>query len=81
MSVIALPFGNAESVREARIGNVTFALAKKRGYCETTANQLARQAKRDALGCETPNEVALRIVPPKQRSAMRPWRGPTGSAA
>lgn len=72
MSAVLSPgFGDPAAIRTAAIGNAAFSRAVKLGYGPITAQQFSRVAKRDALECETPAQVALRVVPPRQASATR----------
>jgi len=82
MSAVLCPsFGDPVAIRNAEVGNATFERAVKLGYGRFTAQALARQAKRVALDCETPAQVALRVVHPRHASATRPMRPGGGSAA
>ncbi len=80
-TVIKPLFGDRAAIRSASIAGAAYRRALHLGYCRTTAQQFARQAKRDALACETPSAVALRVVTPRTMSAMRPLSGPTRPAA
>ena len=81
-AVIFPTFGDPSANREASIAGAAFRRALKLGYSRVTALQFARTAKRDALDSESPAAVALRVVPPKKSSAMRPYTpGPTRPAA
>lgn len=82
MSAVLSPgFGDAAAIRSASIGNAAFSRALQLGYGRVTAQQFSRVAKRDALDSETPAQVALRVVPPRQASATRRPSGPTRPAA
>lgn len=74
-------FGDRAAIRSASIAGAAYRRALHLGYCRTTAQQFARQAKRDALACETPSAVALRVVTPRTMSAMHRPSGPTRPAA
>lgn len=80
-AVLSPRFGDSAAVREAEVANATFQRALQLGYGRITAAALARQAKREALDCESPLQVALRVVPPKQASVTRPMRPGPGTAA
>lgn len=79
-TIIRPKFGDAESTRSAMVGNATFARALRLGYGRITASALARQAKIEAAIWETPSEVAMRLVRPKNQSATLPLLGPGGAA-
>ncbi len=73
MSAVLHPgcFGDPAAVRLSQIGNAVFARAMNLGYGQVVARALANSAKRDAHDWETPKEVAMRLVLPRQHSAMR----------
>lgn len=73
-AVLRPPFGDPYAVHFAEIGNAAYERAIKLGYSRLSALQFSRLAKRDGGYHETPAQIALRIVPPKQRSAT--VRGP-----
>lgn len=78
MSAVLSPsFGNRTALRKAAIGNAAYERAKLLGYCHTSAQQFARQAKRDAADSESPAHVAMRVVIPMRGT----FAGPTGSDA
>ena len=75
MNAILFPaFGDRRAIRTAEVGNAAYERALKLGYSRISALQFMRKAKADGGQCETPAQIALRIVPPKQHSAM--VRGP-----
>lgn len=80
-AVLSPAFGNRNAIRSAEIGNACFNRALKLGYSQVVAQNLARVAKREALPCETPAEVALRIVPLRAASATFRRPGPSGGRA
>jgi len=73
-AVLTPAFGDSRAIRNAEMGNAAFERAMKLGYSRISALQFARRAKAEHTQTETPAQVALRIVPPKQRSAT--VRGP-----
>lgn len=76
--VISMPmFGNRIAIRSAEIGNAAYNRAIKLGYCRTSAQQFARQAKREAGDMESAAHVALRVVIPMRGT----FAGPTGNSA
>lgn len=77
--ITAAPFGNAAAVRGAEAANAAFARAIDLGYCETSARQFARLAKREASRWESPKETALRLVLPMRGTFAGP--SPGGFAA
>lgn len=82
MSAVLSPaFGNPAAIRDAAVGNATFSRALRMGYAKFTAQALARKAKQCALACETPDQVAFRVVPPKTHSATTGRPGPHGGRA
>ena len=75
MSAVLTPaFGDRRAVRNAEMANAAYERALKLGYSRISAQQFARKAKAEHTQTETPAQVALRIVPPKQSSAT--VRGP-----
>lgn len=75
MSAVLSPaFGDRRAIRTAEVGNAAYERALKLGYSRISALQFSRKAKAEHTHGETPAQVALRIVPPKQRSAT--VRGP-----
>lgn len=77
MNAILFPaFGDRRAIRRAEMGNAAYERAIKLGYSRISALQFARKAKAEHTQSETPAQVALRVVPPKQHSAMT--RGPYG---
>jgi len=81
MSAVLSPsFGNPSAVRDAAIGNACYYRAIRLGYGDISAHNFARLGKKQAISCESPVAVALRVVPPKTHSATR-GRGPTGGFA
>lgn len=76
-AVVSAPFGNPAAVRSAEAANAAYARAIDLGYCETSAQQFARQARREASDWESPKQTALRLVIPKRGT----FAGPSGSAA
>lgn len=82
MSAVLFPaFGNREAVRSAEVGNAAYNRAVDIGYSRLAAMQFARMAKKVAGPYETPAAVALRVVPPRQHSAMTRGPGPFGGRA
>jgi hypothetical protein len=73
-AVLTPAFGDRRAIRNAEMGNAAYERALKMGYSRISALQFARRAKAEHTQTETPAQVALRIVPPKQRSAT--VRGP-----
>lgn len=80
-AVLTIGFGDPVAIRSAAIGNAAFSRALQLGYGRVTAQQFSRVAKRDALDSETPAQVALRVVPPRQASATVRGRGPFGGGS
>lgn len=76
-AVLSPSFGNPAAVRDAAIGNACYRRAIHLGYGDVSAHTFARMGKKQAMSCESPAAVALRVVPPKTHSATR-GRGPTG---
>ena len=75
MSAVLTPaFGDRRAIHNAEVGNAAYDRALKLGYSRISALQFSRKAKAEHTKSETPAQVALRIVPPKQRSAT--VRGP-----
>ena len=75
MSAVLTPaFGDRRAIHNAEVGNAAYDRALKLGYSRISALQFSRKAKAEHTHGETPAQVALRIVPPKQRSAT--VRGP-----
>lgn len=75
MSAVLFPaFGDRRAIHNAEVGNAAYDRALKLGYSRISALQFSRKAKAEHTHGETPAQVALRIVPPKQRSAT--VRGP-----
>lgn len=83
MSAVLFPsFGDPSAIRASEVSGAAFRRALQLGYGRVIAQQFARIAKRDALDSESPAAVAMRVVPPKLTSAMRPYTpGPTRPAA
>jgi hypothetical protein len=76
-AVLTVGFGNANAIRAAKAANAAYDRAIRLGYCQTSAQQFARQARREASAWEEPSQTALRIVLPKRGT----FAGPTGGTA
>lgn len=78
MSAVLHPaFGDRTAIRRAEAANAAYARAIKLGYCNTSAHQFARVARREASEWESADHVALRIVIPMRGT----FAGPTGDSA
>lgn len=76
-AVLSVGFGDAGAVRAAKAANAAYDRAIGFGYCKTSANQFARQARREASDWESPAATAMRIVYPLRAT----FAGPTGDSA
>lgn len=75
-AVLSHAFGNPAAIRLAQLGNAAYARALKLGHSAVAAHRYADLAKREAQDFETPNQVAVRVVPPLD--GPRGPRGPGG---
>lgn len=64
MNAVSAPFGRPEAVRLAQLGNAAYARARNLGHSHMAAHRYADLAKREAQEFESPNQVAVRVVPP-----------------